>query len=425
MPREHPRVGGEDDRDCLPVAEMLGTPSRRRGGPLLFRRVGAALGNTPRRRGGRDRPGQLRLQERNTPASAGRTARPTPRRRAGSEHPRVGGEDAPALDAAPRRTGTPPRRRGGPRRPLDRDRLARDTPASAGRTMAGSGRTTPAPEHPRVGGEDVGILLLGTVVFETPLRRRGGPQPRLRHPDTARSTLRVGGEDIYRPPTPGMAPGTPLRRQGGHQDPRGRALRRRNTPASRGGRQSGGRTFTVSRNTPASAGRTRASAPTGSAAPEHPRVGGEDRADHRAAGRVNGTPRVGGEDNTITPRTVARIGAPPRRRGGSAAPEMAHPRPRSTPASAGRTGGSEGHRDDEPEHPRVGGEDHDALDPICLKVGAPSVGGEDCARAVTRGWWSGTPPRRRGGPQDTASKGGPVRNTPASAGRTGAPGVGA
>ncbi len=51
-----------------------------------------------------------------------------------------------------------------------------------------------------------------------------------------------------------------------------------------------------------------------------------------------------------------------------------------------------------PEHPRVGGEDASSWRP---------------SRCMT-----GTPPRRRGGPWPPTARQGPVRNTPASAGRT-------
>src|SRR5690606_36520485 len=91
---------------------------------------------------------------RNTPASAGRTAAQRPGRPAPAEHPRVGGEDDRPTRPRPGGHGTPPRRRGGRVERAQGRAHRRNTPASAGRTPASPAASTPAPEHPRVGGED-------------------------------------------------------------------------------------------------------------------------------------------------------------------------------------------------------------------------------------------------------------------------------
>src|SRR5690606_32213028 len=111
---EHPRVGGEDGMSDYPEIAARGTP--------------------PRRRGGRLEPCRLRVVQRNTPASAGRTTAPPPRTSPTAEHPRVGGEDCDWAEVSAVDRGTPPRRRGG----RGQGRVAadgpRNTPASAGRT---------------------------------------------------------------------------------------------------------------------------------------------------------------------------------------------------------------------------------------------------------------------------------------------------
>ncbi len=111
-------------------------------------------------------------------------------------------------------------------------------------------------------------------------------------------------------------------------------------------------------------------------------------------------PRVGGEDSRSAPVMTRGFGTPPRRRGGPGLRMRDRPSGRNTPASAGRTCSSMPSAPRSPEHPRVGGEDYDAI----LKGSSPA----------------GTPPRRRGGRRPQLGRGGCRRNTPASAGRTGA-----
>ncbi|EMF30525.1 hypothetical protein H114_03359, partial [Streptomyces gancidicus BKS 13-15] len=230
----------------------------------------------------------------------------------------------------------------------------------------------------RVGGEDARQLFARALADGTPPRRRGGlalPAElggRLRNtPASAGRTSasrsggrrtteppRVGGEDACPPGGLVVAPGTPPRRRGGR------------LPARRPRRRP--------RNPPASAGRTPARPAASSSTPEHPRVGGEDS-------RASALPAV-------VP------GTPPRRRGGPGT-QQRRPGPcRNTPASAGRTRFVLDSYGNDPEHPRVSGEDAG-----CREAG-PRCGG--------------TPPRRRGGQSrgmENPRRGG---NTPASAGRT-------
>ncbi len=213
---EHPRVGGEDTSPRTLVAALRGTPPRRRGGPAPADHVDRAVRNTPasagrtsrrppgpgcgpehprvggedpgrygvpgcqrgtppRRRGGHRPCVSAHREDRNTPASAGRTGRLITRNSCPAEHPRVGGEDCALTALYARRYGTPPRRRGGRERGEHRREHPRNTPASAGRTSGEAGPGGTRPEHPRVGGEDVKSTARTLVNVGTPPRRRGGP----------------------------------------------------------------------------------------------------------------------------------------------------------------------------------------------------------------------------------------------------------
>src|SRR5690606_18550410 len=131
-------------------------------------------GTPPRRRGGL-RPMSHHLRaHRNTPASAGRTCGAGTRCPRRSEHPRVGGEDHNWKAGSTEEFGTPPRRRGGRLEPCRLRVVQRNTPASAGRTRRPIRRAAEATEHPRVGGEDVGDLPFEAADDGTPPRRRGG-----------------------------------------------------------------------------------------------------------------------------------------------------------------------------------------------------------------------------------------------------------
>ena len=416
-----------------------GAPPRQRGGLLVLVPADCVVRNTPtsagsagpsrtacRRRAeypqrGRGGPGDLvaRLgRPRSTPASAGRTRAAPPRCYGSADHPRVGGEDGVPRKIGKMANGTPSRRRGGRRQSLQDRPRHRSTPASAGRTRTGTALVTTSSEHPRVGGEDGSWEYSTRSGAGTPPRRRGGLHGPGQPPHTAPEHPRVGGEDkVYEVDAPKVS--------GTSRVGRGRLLR--GEPGAREGR-----------NTPASAGRTGRRALSPSSSAEHPRVGGEDYKDNSGNG--------------------SRDGAPPRR-WGEPAPGRAAPHDlRDTPASAGRTPAPAPSGPPSPEHPRVGGEDASTTfvvphvrgtpprrrggRPVCArerkcrrntpasagKTPAPActrppssehprVGGEDSARQCSTLPKSGTPPRRRGGPDPQPHRPHHHRNTPASAGR--------
>ncbi len=151
---EHPRVGGEDADTWTDVVGGGGTPPRRRGGRSSRTAVSPLIGTPPRRRGGLLVVGAARRPRRNTPASAGRTAAAWRASSGASEHPRVGGEDDGGGVLGDVLGGTPPRRRGGLESGGAEPVRCRNTPASAGRTSPSRPPKSAGTEHPRVGGED-------------------------------------------------------------------------------------------------------------------------------------------------------------------------------------------------------------------------------------------------------------------------------
>ena len=334
---EHPRVGGEDEVSTLSTTWRHGTP--------------------PRRREGQTRPVLRSRAERDTPASAGRTAGWRRGRHRGSEHPRVGGEDTSNDVQDLRADGTLPRRRGGPR-------------VESGSATAGG--------TPRVGGEDQCLQPDSPIHSGTRPRRRAGPEPGLPGAVARRNTLASAGRT---PPRGSRTPSRPEHpRVGGEDDVthKQEEIAGGTPPRRRGGPARAGRVELDRRNTPASAGRTPGSVTCPAARSEHPRVGREDWLSSGLASRLAGTP--------------------PRRRGGRLEIAVGADVERNTPASAERTGPVRCRPSRWPEHPRVGGEELRTTTGSLPKIGAP--------------------PRRRGGRVHSAVQRGRRRNTPASAGRT-------
>ncbi len=340
--------------------------------------VGFDVGTPPRRRGGQPPLAPRPRWSRNTPASAGRTEQAPAGASAAPEHPRVGGEDISRPISAGSESGTPPRRRGGlPPIVLDH-RPHRNTPASAGRTMPSSGAARSSSEHPRVGGEDVRLDGRWTPKTGTPPRRRGGRGRTCGANRPVRNTPALAGRTRARSSPPRRPAEHP--RVGGEDSPTGGSTSSLSgtPPRRRGGPTRGPVHADRHRNTPASAGRTSRTGLRRTPGSEHPRVGGED--DLFAIVGTHST------------------GTPPRRRGGPAELPVLLVDPRNTPASAGRT----------PWLARAlaGGTEH------------PRVGGEDVVEAIPPSRNRGTPPRRRGGLDDLVLQAAEHRNTPASAGRT-------
>ena len=136
--RDHPRVCGEN-----------GLGRVRRGNPE---------GSPPRVRGKQSDVRETSQCGRITPACAGKTSTRTPACSRGRDHPRVCGENVLPLSFSRRRRGSPPRVRGKQGFRFKFNEKARITPACAGKTGFCSTPAAPSRDHPRVCGENGGIL---------------------------------------------------------------------------------------------------------------------------------------------------------------------------------------------------------------------------------------------------------------------------
>ena len=153
--RKHPRVCGEDKTKKAFLLPRQETPPRMRGRllrRLVMRRVG-----------------------RNTPAYAGKTTMANSPVLWRWKHPRVCGEDRRRpQDPHPHRE-TPPRMRGRLEQHLKAVIEDRNTPAYAGKTQTPALSNGHSEKHPRVCGEDFQALTPNSRTKETPPRMRGRP----------------------------------------------------------------------------------------------------------------------------------------------------------------------------------------------------------------------------------------------------------
>ena len=151
--QDHPRVGGEKALSSTALGLAIGSPPRGRGkGVLIFPRR-AAVGITPAWAGKRRRAGG------GTPAR--------------QDHPRVGGEKKMYRTAGACFSGSPPRGRGKVAVDHFLHSAAGITPAWAGKRafFHDSGRMPR--DHPRVGGEKIGLCCCHHGVIGSPPRGRG------------------------------------------------------------------------------------------------------------------------------------------------------------------------------------------------------------------------------------------------------------
>src|SRR5690606_10336593 len=137
---EHPRVGGEDGGGHHRVVEDDGTPPRRRGGPGNVLPRTPVVRNTPASAGRTRRPRPHRPGPPEHPRVGGEDQMRTEALAWAGGPPRVGGEDPSSPTSVSSPAGTPPRRRGGRPHRHRRRSHPRNTPASAGRTARPSHR---------------------------------------------------------------------------------------------------------------------------------------------------------------------------------------------------------------------------------------------------------------------------------------------
>ena len=153
---DHPRVCGENDIYLRGSTRFRGSPPRVRGKPAHLYVPKAA--------------------PRITPACAGKTDSGSGAGSAGTDHPRVCGENR--LDYADLWTygGSPPRVRGKQAFLSRRGLWARITPACAGKTRSVTSVLPSSSDHPRVCGENCSFAFLTSVYFGSPPRVRGKPR---------------------------------------------------------------------------------------------------------------------------------------------------------------------------------------------------------------------------------------------------------
>ena len=176
-PRAHPRVGGENDGNTMPLGALIGLIPAWAGKTCVTMRIGhvrtahprvggenglpqyrsvPGTGSSPRGRGklvggqlvGRD-PGLI-------PAWAGKTTMPPWSLTRRWAHPRVGGENQRGGAQCGSWEGSSPRGRGKRARPARRENMRGLIPAWAGKTHHPDRVGNERWAHPRVGGENVG-----------------------------------------------------------------------------------------------------------------------------------------------------------------------------------------------------------------------------------------------------------------------------
>ena len=130
---DHPRVGGEKSEPNPMEQLQVGSPPHGRG--KVIKNI------------------LEKLDQRITPAWAGKRATPRKNGHPGGDHPRVGGEKHCFCTASGTGTGSPPRGRGKVRRSRSPCWSAGITPAWAGKSSCYVHFTLPKWDHPRVGGE--------------------------------------------------------------------------------------------------------------------------------------------------------------------------------------------------------------------------------------------------------------------------------
>ena len=274
---------------------------------------------------------------RNTPAYAGKTLIPRLRIASAQKHPRVCGEDYGMLFAIVPALETPPRMRGRRFRGCLFRYSRGNTPAYAGKTPREGTRAGTLQKHPRVCGEDLSSVLRWRLYQETPPRMRGRRAVVYSILCACRNTPAYAGKTSQSRTSTSC----------GQKHPRvcgeDQGLRPRPEPVSktpprmRGRPEDKSEKDTRARNTPAYAGKTRRMNDNLAGSWKHPRVCGED-------------PLI-----NIIPKSS--LETPPRMRGRQAGGVTAFFVGGNTPAYAGKTRPDFQKRQGVRKHPRVCGED--------------------------------------------------------------------
>ena len=133
-----------------------------------------------------------------TPACAGKTLVQEMRPLGRADHPRMRGEDAGLIAERDRNVGSPPHARGR-RRESNRDsKSGRITPACAGKTTTAVTRPPCAADHPRMRGEDLKGSINNVDIEGSPPHARGRLQPACNRRRRLRITPACAGKTILR-----------------------------------------------------------------------------------------------------------------------------------------------------------------------------------------------------------------------------------
>ena len=150
---DHPRACGENREKEADYTGWEGSPPRVRGKPR--------------------REFAQKMQERITPARAGKTAQKSCLRRSRRDHPRACGENRWMTGDATDDEGSPPRVRGKPGERAHGTGSLRITPARAGKTNSGTPGAAVFKDHPRACGENLSGGGRRSAPFGSPPRVRG------------------------------------------------------------------------------------------------------------------------------------------------------------------------------------------------------------------------------------------------------------
>ena len=151
-------------------------------------------GSPPRVRGKRNKVVTSTSDQRITPACAGKTESSAPVSGRFTDHPRVCGENDIYLRGSTRFRGSPPRVRGKPAHLYVPKAAPRITPACAGKTDSGSGAGSAGTDHPRVCGENWEEFIYWLRRGGSPPRVRGKQLLRLDTPVRERITPACAGK---------------------------------------------------------------------------------------------------------------------------------------------------------------------------------------------------------------------------------------
>ena len=297
----------------------------------------AALGSPPRARGEVVQQKQAVQRVRITPACAGRRVTELLFAHTDLDHPRVRGEKRRGWSCCTRMRGSPPRARGEARCAEQPQIQQRITPACAGRSAMSAVWSLCRPDHPRVRGEKPTPCASRTSCTGSPPRARGEAcrssgcrpclldHPRVRGEKADRGRLPVSGRRI----TPACA--------GRRRPSRKKPPRRRDHPRVRGEKSNSERNFEKRGGSPP---RARGEEAEKNERPVAEGItpacaGRRLPCCHRRA-LPRDHPRVRGEKPHSGQRRGLRQGSPPRARGEAVKNTMAIPCNRITPACAGR-----------------------------------------------------------------------------------------